>query len=106
MSGSPVRGVEFEPAGDLRLPHVTVREELLLVVEQLLPRLRGELHVRTLHDRVHRTGLLAKPAIDALRHVDVVARRPARPVRAGLRLDDDALRRADRLAQLAGDAPL
>ena len=40
------------------LPLVAVVEELLLVVEQLLVRLRGELEVGPLHDRVHRTRLL------------------------------------------------
>ena len=88
------------------LPAVAVREQLLLVVEQLLARLGGELVVRAHDDGVDRAGLLAEAAIDALGHVDVVAGRAAAAVGARLALDDDALRRADRLAQLAGDAAL
>ena len=48
------------------LPTIAVREQLFLVVEQLLVRLRRELGVRALNDRIHRTGLLAEAAIYAL----------------------------------------
>src|SRR3546814_18378991 len=57
-------------------------------------------------DGVDRAGFLAQPAIDAFHHVDIVARRPAAAVGAWLGFDGDRLRRADRLAQLAGDATL
>ena len=56
---------------------------------------------------VDRAGLLAQPAIDAFDHINVVAGGTAGavvPARAGL--DDDGLRRTDRLAELAGDAAL
>src|SRR6185369_3014634 len=54
-----------------------------------------------------RARLLAQTAIDALHHVDVVARGAAGAVVAArARLDGDRLRRADGLAQLAGDAAL
>src|SRR3546814_5983047 len=56
--------------------------------------------------RSHLAGLPAEAAVDALRHVDVVARGAPAAVAARLSLDDDALRRADRLAELAGNAPL
>jgi hypothetical protein len=80
-------------------------EQLFLVVEKLLARLGRELEVRSLDDRIHRAGLLAQAAIDALHHVDVVARGAAAAVVAArLGLDGDGLGRADRLAQLAGDA--
>src|SRR3712207_9403204 len=69
---SAVRRVEFEPLGEFRLPPVAVREQALLVVEQLLPSLGRELEVRAFDDIVHRAGLLAHAAVDALRHVDVV----------------------------------
>src|SRR5262245_7793206 len=104
---SPVRRVERDVLGDLALPAVAVREQALLVVVKLLAGLGRELEVRTLDDRIHRAGLLAQAAIDALHHVDVVARRAARAVgatRAGL--DRDRLCWANRLAQLAGDAAL
>src|SRR5690606_37125464 len=66
-----------------------------------------ELEIRPLDDRIHRARLLAETAIDALHHIDVVAHRAPRSViAAGSRLDGDRLRRADRLAELAGDAAL
>src|SRR5581483_657831 len=104
---SPVRRVERHVLGDLALPAVAVGEQLFLVVVKLLARLGGEFEIRALDDGVDRAGLLAQPAIDAFDHVDVVARGAPRAVvaaRAGL--DGDGLRRADRLAQLAGDAAL
>ena len=79
----------------------------LLVVVEFLAGLGRELEIRPLDDRVDRAGFLAEAAIDALHHVDVVAHRAARAVvaaRAGF--DGDRLGRADRLAQLAGDAAL
>src|SRR5262249_17887187 len=66
-----------------------------------------ELEVRPLDDGVDRAGLLAQAAINALDHVDVVAGgAPGAVVAARAGLDGDRLRRADRLAQLAGDAAL
>src|SRR5882672_10545728 len=106
-SASPVRRIEREILGDLPLPAVAVREQALLVVVELLAGLGRELEIRAFDDGVDRAGLLAHAAIDALHHVDVVARGAARAVvaaRAGL--DGDRLRRADRLAQLAGNAAL
>src|SRR5262249_52467785 len=71
---------------------------------ELLARLGSELEIGPLHDGVHRTGLLAQAAIDALHHVDVVAGGAAGAVIAARPgLDGDGLGRADRLAQLAGD---
>jgi hypothetical protein len=59
-----------------------------------------------LDDRIDRAALLAEAAEDALGEVDVVACRAARAVVADVALDRDRQRRADRLAQLAGDAAL
>src|SRR5258706_7136731 len=106
MDGSPVRRVGNQVAGDLGFPAVAVREQLVLVVEQLLAGLGRELEVRPLDDRIDRTGLLAEAAVDALRHVDVVARGAPAAVVARLGLDGDRQRRADRLAKLARDATL
>ena len=92
--------------GQLRLPLVTVGEKLLLVVEQLLPGLHGVFGVGALDNGVHGARLLAEAAVDALGHVDVVAGRAAGAVGALLGLNRDGLRRADGLAQLAGDAAL
>src|SRR5271165_6961604 len=104
---SPVGRVERDVLRDLALPAVAVREQALLVVIELLAGLGGELKIRSFDDGVDRAGLLAKPAIDALHHVDVVAGgAPGAVVAARARLDGDRLGGADRLAQLAGDAAL
>src|ERR1700676_1907436 len=104
-SGSAICRVGLQVGRDHRFPLVAVGEQLVLVVHQLLAGLGREFEVRPLDDGVDRAGLLTEAAIDALRHVDVVARRaPAAVVVARLGLDGDGLRRADRLAELAGDA--
>src|SRR4051812_8741470 len=102
---SAVRRVQRDVARQFALPPVAVRQQPVLVVVEFLARFCRELEIRSLDDGVDRAGLLAEAAIDALHHVDVVAHRAACAVvapRAGL--DGDRLRRADRLAQLAGDA--
>src|SRR6186713_2635843 len=101
----PVRGVELHVLRDLALPAVAVREQTLLVVVELFARFGRELEVGAFDDRIDRAGFLAQSAIDALHHVDVVARgAPRAVVAAGTGFDGDRLRRTDRLAQLAGDA--
>src|SRR5258705_10107063 len=104
---SPVRRVEFDRFRELALPAVAIGEKFRLVIIELLAGLGREFEVRPLDDGIYRTGLLAQSAIDAFHHVDVVAHGAAGAVvaaRAGL--DRDRLRRADRLAQFAGDAAL
>lgn len=105
MCSLTVQVVGGEVAGELRLPAVTVGQQLGLVVEQLLVRLHGELEVRSLDDGVNGASLLAEATVDALGHVNVVASGAARAVGAGLGLDGDGVGRADGLAQLASDAP-
>jgi hypothetical protein len=104
ITGTAPHRYDSEGCGDLGFPAVAVREQLFLVVEQFLAGLGGEFEIRSLDDRVDRAGLLAIAAIDAFGHVDVVARRAAAAVLARLGLDGDRQRRADRLAELAGDA--
>src|SRR5579871_31358 len=106
MTLSSIGRVARQVGRDLRFPAVAVREQPFLVVEQLLPGLGGELEIRAFDDGVHRAGFLAQPAIDAFGHVDVVARCAPAAVLARLHLDGDGLSRADRLAELAGDAAL
>src|SRR5690606_38146462 len=77
---SPILGIEFDVPGDLPLPPIPVREQALLVVEELFPRLRREFEIRPFHDGIDWAGLLAQPAVNALRHVDVVARRAPRAI--------------------------
>src|SRR3954470_14043679 len=110
MAWTIMRSPERRVGGDIGrqrgFPAVAVREQLVLVVEQLLAGLGRELEVRPLDDRIDRAGLLAEAAIDALRHVDVGARGAPAAVIARLGLDGDRQRRTDRLAQLARDAAL
>jgi hypothetical protein len=60
----------------------------------------------TLYDSINRAALLAKTAVDALCHVDVVSCCPPAAVHTLLGLNRDSLRRADGLAELAGNAAL
>src|SRR5205814_1846612 len=92
---SPIGRVESDILGDLPLPTVTVCKQPLLIEQQLFPRLRGKLEIWALYNGIDRTGLLAKPAVDAFDHVDVIAGSPARPIIAARpRLDGDCLSRA------------
>ena len=54
---------------------------------------------------VHTTYLLAKAAVDALGHIDIVACGAARAILARLCLNGNCLRRADGFAQLARNTP-
>src|SRR5262245_62315255 len=104
-SPSPVRRVERDVFRDLAFPAVSVREQTLLVVIELLARLGGEFEIRTFDDGINRASFLTEPAIDALHHVDVVTRRAAGAVvAAGSGLDRDRLGGAKCLAERAGNA--
>lgn len=116
--GLSVEVISLYVGGDLCFPLVSIVEKLLLVVQQLLVSLRGELkvwalelerqhqihimytyayihthtHSSHLHNGVHRTRLLAEAAVDAFGHVDVVTGRPPAAVGTSLRLNGDGLR--------------
>src|SRR5690349_18088597 len=102
----PIRRIKFEVFGDLAFPAVPVQQQSFLVEVELLARFGGEFEIRALDDRVNRTGFLAETAIDALHHVDVVARRTSAAVFARFRFDGDRLRGTNGLAKLAGNAAL
>src|SRR5690625_2420601 len=104
VTSSAIRRVERDIARDLALPALAIFEQFLLVVEKLLAVLGRELEIGSENDGIDRAGFLTEPAIDAFRHVDIIARGPARSVGAGLGFDGDRLRRADGLAELAGNA--
>src|SRR5688572_25501064 len=57
-------------------------------------------------DRIDRAGFFAKAAIDALKQIDIVARRASRAVRGDIRLDGNGQRGTNGFAQLARDATL
>src|SRR5690606_21211386 len=77
-----------------------------LVVEQFFTSFRRELEVRPFDDRVHRASFLTEAAVDALGHVDVIARGTATAVFTRFCLDGDRLRRTHRFTQLARNAAL
>src|SRR4051812_80534 len=95
---SSIRRLKRQLLRDFAFPAVAVREQLFLVVEKLFAGFGGELEIRPLDDRINRASLLAVAAIDAFRHIDIVARGSAAAVLARLGLDRDRQRRADRLA--------
>src|SRR6202011_1065311 len=103
----PVGRIDREIACDLTLPPVAVRQQPVLVVVEFLAGLDGEFRIRPFDDGVNGTGLLTEAAVDALDHVDVVARGAASAVVAARPgFNRDRLARADRLAELAGDTAL
>src|SRR5436853_5863134 len=107
MSGSSsILRVLGAVGGDLRFVTVADGEQHLLGIDQIAALLAVVLEDSRLDDRVDRAALLAEAAEDALREVDVVARRPSGAVIALLGLNRDRQRGAYRLAQLAGDAAL
>ena len=67
--------------GQNRLPHVSIMQQLGLVVHQLLTRLLCELQQRILHNGVHRASLLTISTEDAARQIDVVTRGTTQTVR-------------------------
>jgi len=62
--------------------------------------------ILTLNNSVYRTAFLTKPAIDALRHINVISRRSPTPVLSFLCLNCNRTRWADRLTQFTRNAPL
>ena len=101
-----VQVVSFNVSSNLSLPLVSIVQQLLLVVEQLLVGLGGELEVGPLHDGVNRAGLLAEATEDALGHVDVVLGRTARAIRSRLTLNLDGKGRTGSFAKFASDTSL
>ncbi|ELK32323.1 Caseinolytic peptidase B protein like protein [Myotis davidii] len=86
-AASPVEVVGLDVGGDLGLPLVPIVQQLLLVVQQLLMRLHGELKVGALDNGIHRVGLLAEATVDALGHVYVIVSGPAAAIGSRLSLD-------------------
>lgn len=101
----PVWRIRTRYRSQLRLPLVSIRQQLLLIVQQLLPCLSRILRIRSLHDRINRTAFLAEPAVYAFRHINVVPRGPSRAVCTLLGFNCDGLRGTDGFAEFAGDAP-
>ena len=90
----------------MRLPLVTVLNQLLLVVKQLLVQECCVLIVGALNDSIDRASLLAEATEDALGHVNVILGGAARSIGSGLRLNHDCESWAGSLTQLASNATL
>lgn len=90
--------------GQLRLPFIPIRQQLLLVIQQLLPCLGGILGIGAFDDGIHGATFLAEAAVDAFGHVDVVAGGATRAVLALFGLNGDGAGGADSFAELAGNA--
>jgi hypothetical protein len=106
ISGISGRGVLPRVGGDLRFVAVAHGQQHLLGVVEVAAGFAVVLEDAGLDDRIDRAGLFAEAAEDALGQVDVVARGAALPSARSLGFDGDRHRRADGLAQLAGDAAL
>lgn len=83
--------IRVDIGGDFGFPLITVVEELLLVIKELLVRFSGKLEIRTFHDGIDRTRLLTEPAIDALGHVYIIPGRPPRTIGAFLSFNSNSL---------------
>ena len=99
-------GLDLHDSRKLRLPLVTVLNQLLFVVKELLVQECGVLVVGAFDNSVDWAGFLAETAEDALGHVDVVLGSTARAIRTGLRFNGDSESWASGLAKFAGNAAL
>lgn len=118
-----VWGICASCSRNLRLPLVSICQQLLLVVQKLLSCFSGILGIwsykrlvsgllrrsereHTLNNGIDRATLLAETAVNALGHVDVVSRSPPATIHTLFSLDCDSLSWANGLAELAGNATL
>ena len=99
-------GLDLHDSRKLRLPLVTVLNQLLFVVKELLVQECGVLVVGAFDNSVDWAGFLAETAEDALGHVDVILGRTARAIGTRLGLNGDSESRAGGFAEFAGNAAL
>lgn len=106
MSNLSVVGVSIQTVLNLLLPLVTVGQQLLLVIEELLSGLCGVFHVGSLDNGVNRAGLLAVAAENALGHVDIVLGGTTRAISTLLSINGNSHGGANSFTQLACDTSL
>ena len=99
-------GLDLHDSRELRLPLVTVFDELLFVVKELLMQECRVLEVRAFDNGINWASFLAEAAEDALGHVDVILGRTARAIGTRLGLNGDSESRAGGFAEFAGNAAL
>ena len=97
-------GLDFHDSRKLRLPFVSVFDQLLLVVKELLVEEGRVFEVGAFDNGVDGASLCAEAAEDALGHVNVVLGGAAGAIGSGLGLNGDREGGAGRLAQFASDA--
>lgn len=96
----------LDVASQLWLPPVSIGQQFLLVVEQLLVVDSCIFVVGAFNDRIDRACFLAVSAVNAFGHVDIVAGGPTGSIRSRLALNGDSSSRAGSSAQFAGNTPL
>jgi hypothetical protein len=69
-------------------------------------RFRGKLKIRSLHNGIHGTGFLTKATVNALCHVNIIARRSTRTILPLLHFNGNGLRGTCRFTQFARNATL
>ena len=90
----------------LWFPSISIRQQLLLVIQQFLVRFRGIFKVWSLHNGSNGTRTLAKSAKDAFGQINVISRSPPAPIRSFLCFNRDGSCRTRQLTQSARDTPL
>ena len=93
-----IRSIRSRNSGQFRLPFVSIRQQFLLVIQQLLARFRRILRIRALDNRIDGAALLAESTVDALCHIDIIPSRPSRTVFSLLGFNGDGLRGTNRFA--------
>jgi hypothetical protein len=73
VQGSKVADLRLNVASKLGFPSVSIGEEALFIKEELLVIDCCVFVVGSFHDSINGAGILAKSAVDALGHVDIVA---------------------------------
>lgn len=91
---------------NLAFPLVAVRKELFLIVQKFFVRLSGKFKVGTFHDGIYRAGFLAKAAVNAFGHINVVTGSTTGTVFTFFHINRNRLRGARRFAELARNASL
>lgn len=100
---SVISDLRFDISCQLRLPSVSICQQLLFVIEEFFMVDGGIFVVRTLNNSVDGTGFLAKSTVNALCHVNIVSSGSSGTVGSGLAFNCDCVGWTGSCAQLACD---
>jgi len=101
-----VEKVSLDVSSDLLLPPISIAQQFLFVIQQLLVGLCRELKVGSLNNGIHRTCLLTEATVDALGHVNIISCGSSASVSPHLCFNCDSLLAAKescRMEEAAGD---